>query len=73
MDRFLKKCPFCGSEAYFDSNYTSTFNQYFTFVKCSFCGAQTKIFNTHSDPKEDSTSQAWDFAANAWNRREWNE
>lgn len=67
----LKVCPHCGGEAELFKNYSHKTGSYFTFVKCSMCGSQGKIYNSYEDPErtgwEDNT--ACQSAVKAWNMR----
>lgn len=61
MSKKLKQCPFCGGDAEIQDRgrqYLESDPEYVT-VKCSMCGAGTKLFLYHN----------MDKAITAWNRR----
>ena len=49
----LKPCPFCGSSSG-RMDYINTKNGYRDFVRCSVCGAQTRLYKYKAD-----AVQAW--------------
>ena len=66
----IKPCPHCGSSACLTANYSFRSRSYFVFVKCDLCGAQGKIYNSTSDPAEESwNNAACNDAVRAWNLR----
>ena len=60
----LKKCPFCSGDAADMSAYSKKQRGYFTFVKCTLCGSQSKSF--YSKEQDDSKTL---LAVMAWNNR----
>lgn len=66
----IKGCPHCGGAAHLNSNYSYKCHSYFVFVKCDICGAQSKIYNTDTDPTIDNwQSDSCLDAITAWNMR----
>ncbi len=64
----IKKCPFCGGDGELTQRYTSRYNNYFVFVSCSLCNAQSKVFNSEDDVSErDWDTKACEKAVKAWN------
>lgn len=71
----LKSCPFCGSsdEVRLERNYTRKYSgQWFVYVKCDYCGTQTKIFNTDKTPDDEDfwEDDACFRAIARWNKRD---
>ena len=60
----LKKCPFCGGDADYMTQYGR--RGYFNWVECITCGCRTKTF---SSGEEEFSLNSTQFAAYAWNRR----
>lgn len=71
-----KKCPFCGGEGISWWTQVKSYNQRkrgvngLIYVKCDFCGAQSKVFPTEADDVDEVTTDEWARASAAWNRRE---
>lgn len=62
----LKPCPFCGNnDASLISNYSTTKNKYYTYVKCLFCSVQTRGFASAQEADDRIKLRA----VNAWNMR----
>lgn len=66
----LKPCPFCGGTATFFVKKSKNKTLWYIYVKCDFCGAQSKTMFTETDPKP-LNFQTWDCSAaiDFWNNR----
>ena len=60
----IMNCPFCGSNAMLKTTHNSYREKYYTFIRCSGCGAQTRPYITDTEPKE-----VPQYVLNAWNMR----
>lgn len=70
MNAKLKKCPFCGEDAYIVANYSDRVRQYYVSVKCEFCGSQARGTRCSYDPaKKNFDDEASMRAIRAWNMR----
>lgn len=70
MDKMipLKRCPFCGGEASFETKKMPL--TMCVSVRCEICGCQTKLFNDYDDPNlETIDNKAFKRAARMWNKR----
>lgn len=64
----IKKCPFCGGDGELTQRYNSRQDNYFVFVECSLCNAQSKVFSSRDDVSEcDWNTKACEKAVKAWN------
>lgn len=64
----IKKCPFCGGDGELTQRYNSRRDNYFIFVSCSLCNAQSKTFASDDDVSvSDWESKACEKAVKAWN------
>lgn len=70
MEFELKECPFCGQE---QANIHASRGKrgVFIYVKCGFCGAQSKTYATQIDLNEPNIFESQDSlnAVGAWNMR----
>lgn len=64
----IKKCPFCGGDGELIQRYNTRYGNYFVFVSCNLCNAQSKAFNSDIDVSESNwESKACEKAIKAWN------
>jgi len=64
----IKKCPFCGGDGELTQRYNYRHGNYFVFVACSLCNAQSKTFTSDDDAEHGEwQSKACEKAVNAWN------
>ncbi len=64
----IKKCPFCGGDGELTQRYNSRYDNYFVFVACSLCSAQSKTFTSDDNAERvEWQSKACEKAVNAWN------
>lgn len=64
----IKKCPFCGGDGELVQRFNTRYKNYFVFVSCSFCNAQSKAFTSDDDVKVSNwESKSCEKAVNAWN------
>lgn len=70
MELELKACPFCGQNM---ANFFRNKGRrgVFVYVKCEFCGAQSKTYSTDLDYDDPAIwdSHSCELAAQAWNMR----
>lgn len=67
----LLPCPFCGGKADALLKYNRTTGQFYIFVKCNVCSAQSKGIPSHERPDlNDWNSPECEEAVRHWNRRE---
>lgn len=64
----IKKCPFCGGDGELTQRYNSRNDNYFVFVACGMCNAQSKVFSSRDDvSKGNWNAKACEKAVKAWN------
>ncbi len=64
----IKKCPFCGGDGELTQRYNSRYDNYFVFVACNLCNAQSKTFTSRDDLSESEwNTNACEKAVKAWN------
>lgn len=64
----IKKCPFCGGDGELTQRYNSRRDNYFVFVACSLCNAQSKTFTSDDNAERGEwQSKACEKAVMAWN------
>lgn len=64
----IKKCPFCGGDGELMQRLNARYRNYFVFVACNLCNAQSKVFPSDDDASECGwESKACDKAVKAWN------
>ena len=71
-DTDLKPCPFCGGEAYLETNHRAFVRGESTkvaFVRCRRCNARTGRFELSEYGRTSYSGEANRLAKEAWNRR----
>lgn len=64
----IKKCPFCGGDGELTQRLNARAGNYFVFVSCNLCNAQSKVFSSEDDAfKSGKKSKACEKAVKAWN------
>lgn len=68
----LKRCPFCGGEAYLETNHRAFIKAQTTrvaFVRCKVCNARSGRFELRDFGKTSFSTEANNCAIEVWNRR----
>lgn len=71
-DTNLKPCPFCGGEAYLETNHRAFIKGETTkvaYVRCRKCNARTERFELEKFGCTSHSAEADKLAMEAWNRR----
>lgn len=72
MSPMLKPCPFCGGEAYLETNSRAFIHGETTkvaYVRCKRCNARSGRYELRDFGKSSHSSEANELATDAWNRR----